>query len=70
MSSAIKSKWDQLNRGQKFLVKGLLGVFVGAGVGFAYYSIVGCTSGACPLTASPWTSAGLGAVIGGTWAIG
>lgn len=70
MSTTVKTKWDQLSRGQKLLAKGLLGLVVGAAVGLTYYSMVGCTSGACPLTSSPWTSAGLGAVIGGTWALG
>lgn len=70
MSTTIKAKWDQLSRGQRVLVKGLLGVIAGAGIGFTYYALVGCSTGACPLTASPWTSAGLGAVIGGTWALG
>lgn len=33
-----------------------LGAALGAGVGFAMYRFVGCKTGACPLTASPWTA--------------
>lgn len=28
----------------------------GAGAGLAYYYLVGCATGSCPITASPWTS--------------
>ena len=37
---------------------------VGAGVGFAYWKFVGCTSGTCPLTSNWHTSALLGGLIG------
>ena len=70
MATPIKAKWNQLSGRQRLLVRSLLGVAAGAGVGFLYYSLVGCSTGSCPLTSSPWTSAGLGAVIGGTWALG
>lgn len=42
----------------------ILGVFVGGGLGFAYYKFVGCSSGTCPLTRNPIISAIYGAVLG------
>lgn len=38
------------------MVKTVIGAAVGAGVGFAMYKFVGCKTGACPITASPWSS--------------
>jgi hypothetical protein len=42
----------------------ILGVAVGGGLGFAYYKLVGCASGACPLTSNPIISTIYGAVMG------
>lgn len=33
-----------------------LGAAVGIAVGYAMYRFVGCKTGTCPITASPWTS--------------
>lgn len=40
--------------------------FVGGGavVGFAYHKLVGCSTGACPITANPYISTLYGAVMG------
>ncbi len=38
------------------LWKPIIGALIGAGIGFALYRFVGCKTGACPITASPWTS--------------
>ncbi len=43
----------------------LLGVLIGAVGGYLYWRFVGCSSGTCPITASPWTSTIWGAAIGG-----
>ena len=43
-------------------------VLLGAGVGYAYHRLVGCSSGACPITANPYISTLYGAVIGGLFA--
>ena len=43
----------------------LIGVLVGGGLGFGYYKLVGCASGACPLTSSPVISTIYGMVVGG-----
>ena len=42
----------------------VIGALVGGGLGFAYYKLVGCSTGACPLTSNPWISSIYGAVLG------
>jgi hypothetical protein len=42
----------------------LIGILVGGGLGFAYYRFVGCSSGTCPLTSNPVISTIYGAVLG------
>jgi len=37
---------------------------VGAAVGYGYHRLVGCRTGACPITANPYTSTVYGAVVG------
>ncbi len=39
---------------------------VGGAVGYAAYRFIGCCTGACPITASPYVSVIGGAVIGTT----
>lgn len=41
-----------------------LGVAVGALVGYGWYKLVGCSTGACPLTSHPVISTVYGAVLG------
>jgi hypothetical protein len=36
----------------------------GGALGFAYYKLVGCSTGACPITSNPWISTLYGALIG------
>lgn len=45
-------------------MKLLLFPLIGAVVGFAYYRIVGCSSGGCPITSNPYISTAYGAVLG------
>ena len=47
------------------ILKITIGAVLGAGLGFAYYKFVGCSSGTCPLTSNPWISSIYGAVLGG-----
>lgn len=42
----------------------VLGVIIGAALGFAYYKFIGCASGACPITSNPYISSVYGAVMG------
>ncbi len=51
-------------------MKTLVGVALGAVAGYAYYYFVGCPSGACPITANPWSSTLYGAVMGALLAAG
>ena len=44
--------------------KTALFVVLGAGIGFAYWRFVGCSSGTCPLTANWHTSTLMGGLIG------
>ena len=46
------------------ILKLILGVVVGGGLGFAYYKFIGCATGACPLTRHPVISSISGAVLG------
>ena len=41
-----------------------VGVVVGAVLGFGYHKLVGCSTGACPITANPWISTFYGAFMG------
>jgi hypothetical protein len=41
-----------------------IGVVIGGGLGFAYYKLVGCSSGTCPLTSNPIISTIYGSVFG------
>lgn len=42
----------------------ILGIALGGGAGFAYYKLVGCSTGACPLTSNPWITTLYGAALG------
>lgn len=46
------------------MIKLLIAIIIGGVLGFAYYKIVGCSSGACPITSNPWISTVYGAVAG------
>ena len=59
MSSAT-----QKNKVTKMITSIALGLGGGAALGYALYRFVGCSSGACPITANPWTSMIYGMVIG------
>ena len=37
---------------------------VGSAGGWLYYRYVGCATGACAITSSPWLSTGFGCVLG------
>jgi hypothetical protein len=42
----------------------IIGVILGGGLGFGWYKLVGCSTGTCPLTSNPVISAIFGAVFG------
>ncbi len=41
----------------------VLRVAIGAFLGYGFFLLVGCSSGACAMTSNPWIPTGLGAVI-------
>lgn len=45
-------------------LKPVLGILAGAVLGYAWYRVVGCGTGSCPITSRWWTSALYGAMIG------
>jgi hypothetical protein len=51
-------------------IKVLLGAAAGAALGFLYYKLIGCRSGACPIAGNPWISSGWWALIVGLLASG
>jgi hypothetical protein len=42
----------------------VLGILLGAALGFAYQKLIGCRTGTCPLTATPLRAMIYGAVVG------
>jgi hypothetical protein len=42
----------------------VLPIALGAVGGYVYYRLVGCRTGACPLTSNPWISTLYGALLG------
>lgn len=46
-------------------MKYIIGAVIGAAVGyFLLYRLIGCSSGACPITANPYISTVYGVIIG------
>ncbi len=52
------------------ILKLLIGVVIGGGLGFAFYKFVGCSTGTCPLTSNPIISTIYGAALGALIATG
>ena len=46
------------------ILKLILGLVIGGGLGFACYKLVGCSTGTCPLTSNPVISSSYGAIVG------
>jgi hypothetical protein len=42
----------------------IIGIVIGAVAGFAYYKLVGCSTGTCPITSNPFISTIYGAIMG------
>jgi phage shock protein E len=43
----------------------IIGISLGALLGYVYYYFIGCKNGHCIITASPWMSILYGALLGG-----
>jgi hypothetical protein len=63
MKSLIDKAKPIMSRGSK-MIRIIVGIAIGAAMGFAYYKFVGCASGMCPLTSNPFISTLYGAVMG------
>jgi hypothetical protein len=56
--------WSELESKYIMILRIIIGVVVGGGLGFASYKCIGCSTGTCPLTSNPFLSTIYGAVIG------
>ena len=45
-------------------IKWIMGIFLGAAIGFGYWYFIGCDSGSCAITSSPINSTIYGSVMG------
>lgn len=54
---------------QKILLKRVLPVLAGGILGYAYYYFIGCNSGSCAITSSPYVSTLYGSFLGLIFAI-
>lgn len=57
------------NKG-KLIVRAALGLTAGAALGIVVYNLVGCPTGGCVITSSPWSAGAYGAAVGTLWAVG
>lgn len=48
----------------KYFWKPFIGIIAGGLVGFLYYYFIGCTSGTCSITSSPYGSVFMGSLLG------
>jgi hypothetical protein len=46
------------------ILRFIIGMVVGGGLGFGWYKLVGCSTGTCPLASNPVISTIFGAVFG------
>ena len=46
------------------VLKYIIAIVIGAGLGYLYYSKIGCSSGSCPIASNPYVSTIYGGVLG------
>jgi Family of unknown function (DUF6132) len=47
------------------ILRMLIGVIIGGGLGLGWHKLAGCPTGACPLTSNPFIGIVYGMVVGG-----
>lgn len=47
----------------------LIGAAAGAGLGFGWHKLVGCSTGSCPIVANPFTATLYGMMVGALVAV-
>jgi hypothetical protein len=52
--------------GKKYALT-LMGIIIGAIIGYIYWQQIGCSSGSCAITSSPVNSTIYGAIMGGAF---
>ena len=66
----MRKLWRSWSPRRRRVTLAVAGAVTGGALGFGYYLMVGCPTGGCPLTSSPWVTTGwgaaFGALIGGT----
>lgn len=67
----IKSKEDYARNWQKLISNNILriifGAAMGAGLGYLYWTFIGCNSGTCPLTSTPLKTIAIFSIMGMVW---
>jgi len=53
-----------MDKPTNMIYKILIGAMIGGAAGFGWYKLVGCSSGACPLTRNPLITITYGAIMG------
>ena len=51
------------------VIRFALGLVIGGALGYGWHRLVGCSTGSCPLTATPIRGIGYGAFMGLLWAM-
>ena len=63
-SRSTAQYWAETERIRIMILRTIIGVVVGGGLGYAYYRLVGCSTGTCPLTSNPFITTIYGGVVG------
>ena len=53
-----------MKKAKTMVLRIVIGVVVGGGLGLACYKFIGCSTGTCPLTSNPFISMIYGAFVG------